>query len=182
MVKRRRPDLRVGLLRGNVNTRLRRIEEGAFDGTLLAMAGLNRLGLAHHVTAVLEPDEFLPAVGQGAIAVVARAGDARVLDALAAIVCGETGAALAAERAFLAVMDGSCRTPIAGHARLVDGTLSLRGLVLRPDGSESLDAAEQGPACDAERIGEAAGRALRERMPEGFLQGGLERAHGPVGA
>ncbi|HEV2602961.1 MAG TPA: hydroxymethylbilane synthase [Microvirga sp.] len=172
-VKRLRPDLQVTLLRGNVGTRLKKLESGEMDATLLAMAGLRRLGLTEHVTAVLDTDDFLPAVGQGAIAITARAGDTRVLEATARIVDAATGAALAAERAFLTVLDGSCRTPIAGHARFAGEALDFRGLVLRPDGSEGLDVAGRGAAADAEAIGREAGQDLRARMPAGFLTGGL---------
>lgn len=171
MVRRRRPDLRVGLLRGNVNTRLKKIEAGEYDATLLAMAGLNRLGFADRVTRVLETDEFLPAVGQGAIAIVVRANDPPVREAVEAILHPDTAVALEAERAFLTVLDGSCRTPIAGHARVAEGRVSFRGLVLRPDGSDSLEAEESSGAADAAAIGEAAGRRIKERMPEGFLAG-----------
>jgi len=168
-VRRLRPDLRVSLLRGNVGTRLAKLERGEFDATLLALAGLNRLGLAGHVTAVLDTEDFLPAVGQGAIALVTRAGDERARAAAERVADAATGAALAAERAYLAVLEGSCRTPIAGHARLRDGRLALRGLVLRPDGSDSREAAGDGPPADAERIGRAAGEELRARLPAGFL-------------
>jgi hydroxymethylbilane synthase len=164
-----RPDLRVELLRGNVETRLTKAESGAIDATLLAMAGLKRLGLAHRARAALDIEAFLPAVGQGAIALAARRGDARTLDALAAIADAETASALAAERAFLAELDGSCRTPIAGHARLVDGRLTLRGQVLREDGSETFEARVSGRPADAARLGAEAGRELRRRLPPGVL-------------
>jgi hydroxymethylbilane synthase len=169
MVKRLRPDLAVTLLRGNVGTRLKKLESGEVDATLLAMAGLRRLGLAHHVTSVLEPEDFLPAVGQGAIAITARAGDGRTLAALSRIAHVETGIALSTERAFLAVLDGSCRTPIAGHAVVAEGRVIFRGLLLRPDGSEALEATAEGPVADAERLGRDAGLDLRGRMPPGFL-------------
>ncbi|HEX2553542.1 MAG TPA: hydroxymethylbilane synthase [Microvirga sp.] len=168
-VRRVRPDLQVTLLRGNVGTRLKKLESGEMDATLLALAGLRRLGLTEHVTAILDTDDFLPAVGQGAIAIAARAGDGRVLAALDGIVDAATGHALAAERAFLAELDGSCRTPIAGHARPAVGGLIFRGLVLRPDGSEALEAARAGAPADAASLGRDAGRELRARMPAGFL-------------
>lgn len=168
-VKLLRPDLQVSLLRGNVGTRLAKLERGEFDATLLALAGLNRLGLTDHVTTILNTDEFLPAVGQGAIAMVTRASDMRTLQAVERIIDAATGAALAAERAYLAVLEGSCRTPIAGHARLAGDRLAFRGLVLRPDGSQSLAVAGDGPAADAERIGRWAGQDLRSRLPPGFL-------------
>src|ERR1700722_7079246 len=131
-----RPDLKPVLLRGNVETRLNKAESGAVGATLLALAGLKRLGLAHRARTVLDIDKFLPAPGQGAIAITARAGDTRVLEALNAISDGETWVTLTAERAFLAELEGSCRTPIAGLARLEGGRLRLVGEVLRPDGSE----------------------------------------------
>lgn len=168
-VKRLRPDLRVTLLRGNVGTRLAKLEAGAIDATLLALAGLNRLSLAHYATAVLDPDDFLPAVGQGVIALMTRADDPRALAAAGRIADAATGAALAAERAFLAVLEGSCRTPIAGHARLIGDRLAFRGLVLRPDGSDARAVAGEGPAAEAERIGREAGLDLRARLPPGFL-------------
>jgi len=168
-MKRWRPDLRMSLLRGNVGTRLAKLERGEVVATLLAMAGLNRLGLTRHVAAIPDTDDFLPAVGQGAIALVTRAADTRALQAVEHIIDAATGWALAAERAYLAVLEGSCRTPIAGHARLIEGRLAFRGLVLRPDGSQSLAAAGDGPVTDAERIGRAAGQDLRSRMPSGFL-------------
>jgi len=171
MVKRLRPDLRVTLLRGNVGTRLKKLEAGDVDATLLAMAGLNRLGLTHHATAALALDDFVPAVGQGAIAVTVRANDEATLEAVARICDGATGAAVAAERAFLAVLDGSCRTPIAGHARLLDGELRFAGLVLRPDGSEAIEAARTGAVNDATRIGRDAGIEIKGRMPPDFLTG-----------
>lgn len=167
--KRLRPDLEVTLLRGNVETRLAKVERGEIGATLLAVAGLKRLGLADRITAVLEPDAFLPAVGQGAIAIVVRRGDDRVGAAAERILDRATGVALAAERAFLAVLDGSCRTPIAGHGSLNGSGLVFRGLVLRPDGSESVEAEGQGGPDDAERIGRDAGRDIRARLPAGFL-------------
>jgi hydroxymethylbilane synthase len=164
-----RPDLKPVLLRGNVETRLHKAESGEVGATLLALAGLKRLGLAHRAGAVLDLDAFLPAPGQGAIAITARRADARALEALNAISDGETAAALAAERAFLAELEGSCRTPIAGLARLEHGRLRLRGEVLRTDGSERFDIAAEGAPGDAERLGREAGRDLASRLPEGVL-------------
>ena len=169
MVRRLRPDLAVAPLRGNVETRLRKLDAGEVDATLLAMAGLNRLGLAAAATAPLDVDEFLPAVGQGVIALETRAGNARTLTRLAAINDAATATALAAERAFLAVLDGSCRTPIAGHARLDGGALYLRGLVVKPDGSESFETERRGNAADAVAMGEDAGRELRSRAGADFF-------------
>ena len=164
-----RPDLKPTLLRGNVETRLRKAEAGAVGATLLALAGLKRLGLSHHARAVLDLDTFLPAPGQGAIAITARSADARALAALEPISDGETSAALAAERAFLAELEGSCRTPIACLARLEAGRLRLKGEVLRTDGSERFAIAAEDAPGDAERLGREAGRDLKSRLPEGVL-------------
>jgi hydroxymethylbilane synthase len=168
-VKRLRPDIKAALLRGNVETRLRKAEAGEVDATLLAYAGLKRLGLAQRATALLDIDDFLPAVGQGAIGLTARANDAATRLALSRILDVETGAALAAERAFLGVLDGSCRTPIAGHARVAAGRIAFRGMVLRPDGSEVFEVKAAGAAADAQRLGAEAGRDLLGRLPAGVL-------------
>ncbi|CAH1660043.1 hydroxymethylbilane synthase [Chelatococcus asaccharovorans] len=170
-ILRARPDLKVALLRGNVATRLARLDEGRVDATLLALAGLKRLGKADVATAILETDDFLPAVGQGAIALVARAGDSAVLAAAAAIACRDTGIALAAERAFLRALDGSCRTPIAGHATVHGESLRFRGLVLSPDGSRSVAVAREGGLGDAEALGEDAGRAVIAEAGLDLLRG-----------
>jgi hydroxymethylbilane synthase len=168
-VKRLRPDIRAALLRGNVETRLRKAEAGEVDATLLAYAGLKRLGLAQRATALLDIDDFLPAVGQGAIGLTARANDAATRLALGRILDVQTGAALAAERAFLSILDGSCRTPIAGHARVVAGRIAFHGMVLRPDGSEVFEVKTAGAAADAQRLGAEAGRDLLGRLPAGVL-------------
>jgi hydroxymethylbilane synthase len=165
MALRLRSDLRVGLLRGNVETRLRKIETGEFDLTLLALAGLKRLGLVSRAAAILEIEEFLPAVGQGAIAIAGRRDDSRLAAALAPIRDADTGVALAAERAFLAELDGSCRTPIGGHARLLQDGLSFRGATLTLDGRQCVEAARQGAPEDAARLGREAGREIRARAP-----------------
>jgi hydroxymethylbilane synthase len=170
LVMRSRPDLAVVCLRGNVETRLRKLDAGAADATLLALAGLKRLGLAEKATAVLAIDEFLPAVGQGIIAVEARGDDARVLAFLAALNDTVSASALAAERAYLAVLDGSCRTPIAGHATIHAGRLHFRGLIARPDGSEVFETEREGPAADAVHIGAAAGRELKQRAGADFFR------------
>ena len=168
---RARPDLAVGLLRGNVETRLRKVESGEFDLTLLALAGLKRLGLESRAAAILDADDFLPAVGQGAIAITGRRDDRRLAAILAPILDAATFRALAAERAFLAELDGSCRTPIAGHARLIDGRLSFRGLTLSPDGRQWAEAAREGASADAERLGAEAGREIRATAPAGLFAG-----------
>jgi hydroxymethylbilane synthase len=170
-VRRLRPDLQVTLLRGNVQTRLAKLERGEVHATLLAMAGLRRLGLTDHVTKILDTDDFLPAVGQGAIAITIRADDDALRRILEPVLDAPTGHALAAERAFLTVLDGSCRTPIAGHARLVGEELAIRGLVLRPDGSEAIEVLRRGAVDRAVALGHEAGLDLRSRMPDGFLAG-----------
>ena len=169
MIRRLRPDIEIGLLRGNVETRLRKLEAGEFDATLLALAGLKRLGLERRATAILETDEFLPAVGQGAIAIMARRGDADAAGWLAPILDRPTGLALTAERAFLLVLDGSCRTPIAGLARVEGERIRFAGMILRPDGSECYEVAEAGPAAQAQTLGEMAGRVLLARAPADIL-------------
>ena len=168
-VRRLRPDIQVSLLRGNVETRLRKAETGEIDATLLAFAGMKRLGLAGRATALLDIDDFLPAVGQGAIGITVRDGDHETRVKLGAILDVATGYALTAERAFLQVLDGSCRTPIAGHATVEAGQLSLRGMVLRVDGSESHEGTEAGPVSEASEIGVRLGRRLLEVLPPGFL-------------
>ena len=168
-VRRLRPDLAVANFRGNVETRLRKLDEGVADATLLALAGLKRLGLAQAATAILPVEAFLPAVGQGAIAIETRASDARVRDLVAAVDHADTSAALAAERAFLAVLDGSCRTPIAGHAAVAGETLQFRGLILRPDGSEAHETAGAGSRADAAALGAEAGRELKRRASADFF-------------
>ena len=170
-VKRLRPDLNVRLLRGNVETRLGKAERGEIDATLLAYAGLKRLGLAHRAVALLSVEDFLPAVGQGAIALTARPDDQDALDALAPILDAPTGEAVACERAFLAVLDGSCKTPIAGHAWGEGGRLKFRGAVYRSDGSETFEVAGEGAPGEAAEIGAAAGRDLLKRLPKGVLAG-----------
>lgn len=169
LLRRARPDLEVSLLRGNVGTRIQKIADGAFDATLLAMAGLRRLGLTQHVTAPLDVDAFPPAVGQGAIAIVIRADDAFAGEAVSRIVCRETGLRLSAERAFLGVLDGSCRTPIAGHATLAGDRIRLTGLIARPDGSQTIDGSVEGAASDAAALGADLGAELKGRTPAGFF-------------
>lgn len=168
-VQRLRPDIKVTLLRGNVETRLRKAETGEIDATLLALAGIKRLGLDHRVTAILEIDDFLPAVGQGAIAITILSGDAKSRAALVPILDAGTGYALIAERAFLRELDGSCKTPIAGHARVHGETIKLSGQVLRSDGSEAFEIYDEGPLAEAAAIGARAGRALLARLPAGIL-------------
>ena len=164
-----RPDLRVVPLRGNVETRLRKLDSGEFDATLLAMAGLKRLGLTEHATHVMSVEEFLPAVAQGAIGLEAREGDKHTRDILARIDHADTSIAVSCERAFLAELDGSCKTPIAGHATLQGNTLHFRGLIARPDGGAAHDIAGNGHLRDAVQIGEEAGRELKHAAGPRFF-------------
>jgi hydroxymethylbilane synthase len=165
----RRPDLQIVNLRGNVDTRLAKREAGIVEATLLALAGLKRLGMAHVGTPVPE-EEILPAVGQGAVCIECRGGDASVRAWLAAINHAPTATCVAAEHAMLTVLDGSCRTPIAGHAVLErDGSLHLRGLIVKPDGSELIATERRGAAGDAEVLGRDAGHELKRRGGPGFL-------------
>jgi hydroxymethylbilane synthase len=165
----RRPDLQIVNLRGNVDTRLAKREAGVVEATLLALAGLKRLGMVHVGTPVPE-DEMLPAVGQGAVCIECRAEDASVRAWLAAIDHRPTATCVAAEHAMLVVLDGSCRTPIAGHAILAsDGALHLRGLIVKPDGSELIATERRGAATDAEALGRDAGHELKRRGGPGFL-------------
>jgi hydroxymethylbilane synthase len=165
-----RPDLEVIDFRGNVETRLAKLERGLADATLLALAGLERLGLASHVTAVMPTSEMLPAVAQGAIGVAARADDQRALALLRPLNDAMSAQAIACERNFLAELDGSCKTPIAGLAEIAqDGALRFRGLILRPDGSEWHEIEMTGASADAASIGTAAGRDLVARAGPAFL-------------
>lgn len=167
----RRPDLRVVTFRGNVATRLRKLEAGDVDATLLALAGLRRLDMADAATQILEPDQFLPAVGQGAIGITCRGGDTGILEILDAINHPPSATRVTAERAMLAALDGSCQTPIGGLAEIAgNGDLTLRGLVARPDGSELIDTTQSGPSADAENLGRAVGEELRERAGPNFFE------------
>lgn len=165
----RRPDLKVVEFRGNVQTRLRKLDDGVADATFLAMAGLNRLGMADIANPVSE-DDMLPAIAQGCIGIERRLEDQAVGEALALINDAAATTLLAAERALLKGLDGSCQTPIAGLAEFTDsGDLILRGEVLRPDGSECLTERASGPAEQAAELGEDMARKLRGRMGPDFF-------------
>jgi hydroxymethylbilane synthase len=184
----RRPDLQMVTLRGNLDTRLRKLEEGEVDATLLARAGLDRLGRMPAGAVLLEPDEMLPAVGQGAVGIECRADDP-IRTLLEAIDHAPTSLCVTAERAMLDVLDGSCHTPIGGYARLLPpggsardaepgarddavlahGRMLLRGLVVRPDGSQAHGTEQMAPAGDGERLGREVGQELRARAGPGFF-------------
>ena len=164
-----RPDLEVVLFRGNVQTRLRKLEEGVADATFLAYAGLKRLEMAHVATSVLPPETLLPAVGQGALAIAIREDDVRTAEMLTSLNDAETAACTSCERAFLEVLDGSCHTPIAGLATVNGSEISFRGLVAREDGKRLLRVDGRGAVSDAIAVGRAAGADLKERMGEHFF-------------
>ncbi|MGJ4858075.1 hydroxymethylbilane synthase [Labrys sp. KB_33_2] len=170
-VKHLRPDLQTVLFRGNVETRLRKLAEGQADATLLAVAGLKRLGLIAHASAILSEEDFLPAVGQGAICLETRADDGDTIRHVAGIDHRDTHLAVKLERAFLTVLDGSCRTPIAGHAVVEGDAIRFRGLILKPDGSEVHEAQRSGRVADAEALGRSAGEELHALGGEGFFAG-----------
>jgi len=165
----RRPDLKLVEFRGNVQTRMRKLEEGVADATFLAMAGLTRLGMAGVARGAIAPEEMLPAVAQGAIGVERRSADAPVAALLAAIHDRETGLRLAAERSFLLRLDGSCQTPIAGLAMVEDGEVWLRGEILRPDGSAAVTGERRGPVAEGAAIGRALAEELLDRAGPGFF-------------
>jgi hydroxymethylbilane synthase len=169
LIRRLRPDIDVITYRGQVETRLRKLAEGQVDGTLLAFAGLKRLGMEHVPTELLDPEEFPPAPAQGAICVEARIGDDRINTLLAAIDDPRTHEAVSCERGFLATLDGSCRTPIAGYAQS-DGThIRFAGMILTPDGTTCHQIEIDGRAADAETLGQEAGERIRAKAGPGFF-------------
>ena len=165
----RRPDLEVVEFRGNVQTRLRKLSDGVAVATFLAMAGLNRLDRADVAQSALSPEDMLPAVAQGAIGIERRADDHTTGEMLEAIHHKPTEHRLAAERAFLAALDGSCETPIAGLAELDGGTLRLRGEILRPDGSEALNDDRSAPIEDGAELGRTMAMDLLAQAGDGFF-------------
>lgn len=166
----RRPDLKVVQFRGNVETRLRKLEDGVAEATFLATAGLNRLGLSSRITCKIEITDMLPAVAQGAVGIEIRSDDERTAGLLAPLDDQETSICVAAERAFLARLEGSCRTPIAGLARLGGGELELAGEVLTPDGTLGFKTRQRGRAASAISIGEAAADDLLKQAGPDFLK------------
>ncbi|MDA4845490.1 hydroxymethylbilane synthase [Hoeflea poritis] len=170
LVRRLRPDLNVVSFRGNVQTRMRKLQEGEVDGTLLAMAGLKRLGLQDKATDVMATDAFLPALGQGAICIESRADDAVTDTMLAPIDDEATRTALTCERAFLAALDGSCRTPIAGLATIGTSGLSFSGMILSPDGKTTFEISRTGRPDNAAELGTKAGAAIRAEAGPDFFE------------
>jgi len=167
----RRPDLKVITFRGNVQTRMKKLAAGDVDGTMLAAAGLRRLGMEEVITDIMTVEDFVPAVGQGAIGITCMEDDERANRVLAALNHAETVVQVTAERAFLTVLDGSCRTPIAAYARLDGDTLHFHGLVAKPDGSEVHQIKRSGPAdlAHAVTMGRDAGQELKDKIGPDFL-------------
>ena len=170
-LKHARKDLEIVMFRGTVDTRLAKVQRGDVAATLLALAGLNRLGLAKRATAVLEPEEMLPAAGQGAVGVECRSGDTRGHDLVMPLGDPDTHTCITCERSVLAALGGTCHTPIAAHARLSGDRLQLTARVLRTDGSEMLETRRDGVPADAEALGHDAGAELRSRAGPDFFAG-----------
>ena len=170
-VRRHRPDLETVPFRGNVETRLRKLENGIADATLLAVAGLNRLGRSDRITSYLDPRRFPPAPAQGAIGLECRAGDERTLARILPLGHAPTAMAVTAERALLRELDGSCRTAIGAYTELAEGTLTLHAEILAPDGSRFVEASLSGAAGAAESIGLEVGLKLRAMAGPDLLAG-----------
>lgn len=171
-IQAKRPDLKVVTFRGTVQTRLKKLEAGDVDATMLASAGLNRLGMSEHITQAMDPEEFIPAVGQGAIGITCMENDQRANAALKALNHEATVVRVTAERAFLSVLDGSCRTPIAAHAWFEgEDTLQFHGLVAKPDGSEVHQVSRTASANlnAAHDMGHDAGLELKNKIGPDFL-------------
>ncbi|HJT79338.1 MAG TPA: hydroxymethylbilane synthase [Gemmataceae bacterium] len=167
----RRPDLRLVNVRGNVETRLRKLEEQGLDALILAQAGLERLGLGSAITEILDPAWMLPAVGQGALGLECRADDATTLRLLGQLDHAPTRQAVLAERAFLRSLGGGCLVPIGAAGRVAGPTLSLRGAVLRPDGGERVAGETDGPTAEAEALGQRLAAELLGRGARNLLTG-----------
>ncbi|PRX11153.1 UNVERIFIED_ORG: hydroxymethylbilane synthase [Martelella mediterranea] len=170
LIRRLRPDIEVVIFRGSVQTRLQKLADGAVDGTFLANAGLQRLGMEDVATEVLSVRDFLPAPAQGAICIEQRSGDARIDALLAPVNDEDTAIAVSCERAFLAALDGSCRTPIAAYARCFNERISFSGMILTPDGKTAHDIVTDGMQAEAEKLGRWAGETLKKRAGPGFFE------------
>ena len=166
-LKHLRPDVKAGEIRGNVDTRLRKLDEGEYDALILACAGLHRLGLAERISGKLL--DILPAIGQGALGIETRANDAKTISAVAKLNHEPTHSACIAERALLRALGGGCQLPIAGYARLMGESLMLEGLVADPEGREVVRAQSSGPSADAEDLGFQVAEALRKRGADRLL-------------
>lgn len=164
------PTLKCVNFRGNVQTRLRKLDDGVVDATLLAIAGLKRMDMDGCATSVLEWDEMLPAVAQGAIGIQCRSDDERALKYIGALNHPDTKVCVDCERAFLEALDGNCKTPIAGQARVVDGKIVFRGLIAMPDGSQKFETEASGEIADAKKVGREAGEKLKAEAGEKFFE------------
>ena len=164
------PTLKCVNFRGNVQTRLRKLSDGVVDATLLAIAGLKRMDMDDCATAVLDWDEMLPAVAQGAIGIQCRSDDERSLKYIGALNHPDTKACVDCERAFLEALDGNCKTPIAGQARIIDGKIKFKGLIAMPDGSQKFETESEGEIADAAKIGRAAGEKVKADAGEKFFE------------
>jgi hydroxymethylbilane synthase len=164
------PTLKCVNFRGNVQTRLRKLDDGVVDATLLAIAGLKRMSMDDCATSVLDWDEMLPAVAQGAIGIQCRSDDERSLKYIQALNHPDTKACVDCERAFLEALDGNCKTPIAGQARIIDGKIVFRGLIAMPDGSLKYETESEGSIEDAAKIGREAGEKLKAEAGEKFFE------------
>ncbi|RCL00751.1 MAG: hydroxymethylbilane synthase [Candidatus Tokpelaia sp. JSC189] len=170
MIRKLWPNLNIVMLRGNVQTRLARLKQDNFDGTFLALAGLKRLGLQGIVTQIMDQEQFLPAPGQGAIAVESRVGD-KVVDAwLASLSDPITHYEITCERVFMAVLGGSCRTPLGGLARVEDEKIRFSGIILTPDGTSFYEVKLHGGVNEAEEIGREAAEKLKKDAGPAFFQ------------
>ena len=169
LIKRLRPDINVVTFRGLVDTRLRKLQDGEVDATLLAYAGLKRLGKPDVVTELLDPAHFLPAPAQGAICIECRTGDTAIENLLAGINDKTTFDTVSCERGFLATLDGSCKTPIAGHAIINGESISFSGMILTPDGQQVHQITVDGPVTSASEIGLAAGEEIRSKAGPAFF-------------
>lgn len=170
LIKRLRPDLNVIIFRGNVQTRLRKLDEGVAEGTILALAGLKRLGKADIATDIMALEDFPPAPGQGAIGIESRVGDERVKKLVSAINHLPTQQALTCERAWLNALDGSCRMPIAGYALIEGDSLHFDGTILTPDGTKAHRLERSGKVGDAAAIGREAALEVRKIAGPGFFE------------
>lgn len=167
----RRPDLKLVDMRGNVETRLKKLDEQNLDAIILAQAGLVRLGLAQHIAEVLDASWMFPAVGQGALGLECRSEDAGTLALLDRLNDMPTRWSVLAERAMLRGLGGGCETPIGAVTKVLDGTLTLRGVVLPPDGRQRIEAEVAGPMDQAESLGQTLAMELRKRGADGLLKG-----------
>ncbi len=169
----KRPDLKVVPLRGNVPTRIEKLRSWKVDATILALSGLQRMGLEHEAACVLDYDEMLPAAGQGAVGIETRVNDVETRSLFDRIHCAQTGLCVKAERAALAVLDGSCHTPIGAHAILSGGEMSLRVILCKLDGAQKYEEIQRGPVgsnAQAEALGARAGNAIKDRVDPALLK------------